>query len=576
MQINKATLTSLAHKYRRQMLTFGTVLFINYPLYYIVWLSIEPQGFENIAIRVVASLLCVPLIFNQFWPKKILHLLPIYWGAAACFCLPFFFTYMTLMNHGSTLWLMNVVSALFFVLLLFDLRTSLLILFVGTLSGYLAFAWSHAGSIEIVSGTITVNQVFATLFASLIIGGLFARNKQLIEQVRIRALKIEEANQIKTEFLYNMRHDIRTPFSGILGLSQAMLENETNPEKKENLTMISYSAEKLLLYLNEILEFMELESGHVPIFLKPFDLHELINSMTDIFKASIHNKNIILKSSYIDLPDWLIGDRFRIQRILINLISNSIKFTEKGLIAVSAYLIEENNNKLLVGLSVEDTGIGISKDKHTIIFEKFEKIGSSYDASNKGVGLGLHAVKSLVADLGGEVFVKSKLGEGAKFSCIIPFKKPLVFNADFLKKVTGSETQNILNLSGITNKTKILHVLLIEDSRIAQIAALNLLESLGMSIDVVDTGDAGFEQYKQKKYDFVLLDIGLPDRDGYSVAKMIRKFETDNDRTPIPIIVLTAHVDDELYRKNKPYIDLILKKPLDKGHIISIRNKLLK
>lgn len=107
----KKTLVSIAQNYRRQILTFGIVLFINYPIYYLVWLSIEPKGFENITIRLIASILCLPLIFNLFWPRKLLHWLPIYWGITACFCLPFFFTFMTLMNHASTLWLMNSVSA---------------------------------------------------------------------------------------------------------------------------------------------------------------------------------------------------------------------------------------------------------------------------------------------------------------------------------------------------------------------------------------------------------------------------------------------------------------------------------
>lgn len=274
--------------------------------------------------------------------------------------------------------------------------------------------------------------VIGTIGTSIEITDTIQRQKELEEAID----KAELANQAKTEFLYNMRHDIRTPFSGILSLAQVLASNESDSEKKKYLLQIERSSEELLLYLNEILEFTQLESGSMPILSKPFDLRQLIESVIDTFKPSVSSSGIALDYEYIDLPDWIAGDRFRIQRILINLMSNAIKFTSKGHIKISVSLLREEKNALIINLSVEDTGTGIPLEKQDIIFEKFGKIGSSYDASNTGKGLGLRAVKTLVSELEGNIFLKSRVGFGSTFSCIIPFEKLLVSDIDLIKQLT--------------------------------------------------------------------------------------------------------------------------------------------
>lgn len=404
--------------------------------------------------------------------------------------------------------------------------------------------------------------------------------------------KADQANKAKTEFLYNMRHDIRTPFSGILGLAQLMARKETDPVKKESLEMIEQSSETLLLYLNEILEFMQIESGEIPVLLKHFSFYDLIQSTTNTFQPNVYDKPITLQFNYEDLPHWLIGDQFRLQRILINLISNAIKFTDEGSITVSASLIEKNGKDALVRLSVSDTGIGIPEEKQAIIFEHFTKVGGSYDTTNAGMGLGLRAVKSLVKELGGEVFIDSAEGQGTSFSCVLPMEVSLVSDSDTLKKLSGSSSKtamldinamhkaisdkaSALEQSNTVNKNTF-KALLVEDSRIAQLAGMSLLAAHGFSVDVAKTAAQAIEQFKQKHYDMLFLDIGLPDANGYDVAEKLRAYESSNHKTAVPIIVLTAHVDENNYQQHNAVVDDFVQKPLTVDAILSLQNRYLK
>lgn len=274
--------------------------------------------------------------------------------------------------------------------------------------------------------------VIGTIGTSIEVTDAIKKQKELEEAID----KAELANKAKTEFLYNMRHDIRTPFSGILSLAQVLASNEKDSEKKKYLLQIEKSSEELLLYLNEILEFTQLESGSVPILSKPFDLRQLVESVVDTFKPSVSTSGVALDFEYNDLPNWVSGDRFRIQRILINLMSNAIKFTSNGHIKITVSLLRKENRNFIVKLSVEDTGMGIPLEKQDIIFEKFSKIGSSYDASNTGKGLGLRAVKALVTELEGNIFLKSRVGCGSTFSCIMPLEKLLVSDQGLIEQLT--------------------------------------------------------------------------------------------------------------------------------------------
>jgi len=239
---------------------------------------------------------------------------------------------------------------------------------------------------------------------------------------------VEQASLAKTTFIRNMEHDIRTPFNGICGLTEILLSQEKDPSKIELLNDIKNCADELLKYCNEIIDFSHVESQSVPITDKCFNPHDLVDNI-----LSIENVSAVIKSlkiqSHIDsnVPKALKGDKYRLQRILINLVSNAIKFTNKGHIKLDVSLIDLDPNKkrAIISFSVEDTGIGIPDDKQISIFEKFTKIAPSNEGIHKGQGLGLSIVKQFITEMGGDIHIKSTFGEGSTFTVVLPFDLPL-------------------------------------------------------------------------------------------------------------------------------------------------------
>ncbi len=237
----------------------------------------------------------------------------------------------------------------------------------------------------------------------------------------------ESANNAKTEFLMNMKHDLRTPFSGILGIAEFLESKETDLKKKENLSYITQSAKILLDHLNEIFEYIHLDSGQLPVLEKQFDLGHLLNGVYSMMLPSAKSKGIEFTTSIDDsLPQFVIGDRIRTQRILMNLLANAIKFTNEGHVSLLVTLGKKENKKIIVKFTVEDTGVGIQEEKMNLIFEKFNRLTSSYSGVYPGKGLGLSIVKHFLDELGGEAHVESEMGKGSVFKILIPYKEPLL------------------------------------------------------------------------------------------------------------------------------------------------------
>ncbi len=272
--------------FEKQIFLFGVIFFINYPLYYLIWVYAEAQSYENLAIRCIASTLCLPLIFVRYWPKKLRSFLPFYWYITVTFCLPFFFTFMTIMNQGTVVWLLNLVLALLLIFILLDFISLLCTVFVGTVAAFAGFYYLSPSPLVFNPGTINLSGALATFIAALVVGGIFARNQESIVSEKLRR-RSEAANQAKTEFIANMSHDIRTPITGIIGLAQSLLhevhsirnqtlQNSNAPPTGSNveatlnklLTLVEGSAQSLieatdeLLQLsNDVLESIDLDSG---------------------------------------------------------------------------------------------------------------------------------------------------------------------------------------------------------------------------------------------------------------------------------------------------------------------------
>jgi two-component system aerobic respiration control sensor histidine kinase ArcB len=247
--------------------------------------------------------------------------------------------------------------------------------------------------------------------------------KKLVEAKEIA----EAANKLKSEFVQNMEHDIRTPFVGILGMTGILNDRETDPDKKEIIKAISACTQELLEYSCGILDFSQIEGGALPVISKKFNLIKLINSIEAIETPAAKMKKLDFTIECDDaMPKSLIGDEYRLKRILLNLLSNAIKFTEKGFVRLSIKWLKKDGRNVALRFIVEDSGIGIEQQKLNIIYERFSRLTPSNKGLYRGQGLGLRIVKQFVEDMDGDIEIRSVLAEGSCFTCAFHFKIPII------------------------------------------------------------------------------------------------------------------------------------------------------
>jgi PAS domain S-box-containing protein len=254
------------------------------------------------------------------------------------------------------------------------------------------------------------------------------KEKQAEEALRLAKEEAEKATKLKSEFIRNMEHDVRTPFNGIWGLASYLWEHEPEGEKKELLGDITQSAKELLDYCNGILDFSRIEHGSLPVIEKKFDTKTFMENIIAVETPAAKVKKLELLLDYpSNIPSYVMGDQYRLQRILINLVSNAIKFTKTGYVKLGVKLAKQQSERIvLLAFSVEDTGIGIPQEKQDFIYEKFAKVNPSNEGIYRGSGLGLRIVKQFIEELNGEIDLESEIKKGSKFICTIPFKLPLV------------------------------------------------------------------------------------------------------------------------------------------------------
>jgi len=249
-------------------------------------------------------------------------------------------------------------------------------------------------------------------------------DRKLMEKELEKAKEAAElANEAKTELIRNLEHDIRTPLGGIMNVVTYLQTIEGDPRKKEFLNDIYIATHEVLNYLENIVESSEISTGQVPLILRTFDFKQVIQAILNLESAAAKDKRIELIMDYPDdIPRMVIADRFRVHRILLNLVSNAIKFTDAGFMRISVSIIEEKDQEALFEIKVKDSGIGIARKYHQMIFDKFTRCDPSNRGIYKGKGLGLWIVKQFIHDLKGTISLESALGKGSTFHCCLPFK----------------------------------------------------------------------------------------------------------------------------------------------------------
>ena len=387
--------------------------------------------------------------------------------------------------------------------------------------------------------------------------------KKIEAQLKLAKEQAEAANKAKSEFIANISHDIRTPITGLLGMSKILSEDVMSEKGKQAVNNLVKSANILLGLLNDVIEFTKLESGELPVYDIKFSMKALIDDICALIIPSIQQKGLKLVVHYdTKIPPSLIGDKNRINRILINLLGNAIKFTQKGEIEISVVLAKRKAKNIVLKIEVKDTGVGIPLDKQKIIFSKFEKLNPSYTGLYKGYGLGLSIVKQFISEINGEIYVNSEENKGSVFTCVIPLKAALLdemenqikeleqkFSTIFelAAEDTLQSTQNENTLEKQNQVTRpedevSYHVLLVEDNKIAQMSGKHLLELTHCHVEVADTGEQVLPLLEKNEYDMIFMDVGLPGKNGIEVAAEIRASEKKKKHYT-PIIALTAHID---------------------------------
>ena len=391
----------------------------------------------------------------------------------------------------------------------------------------------------------------AIVFAELAVGIA----EEAKEKAENATLKAEDAVKAKQQFLSNMSHEIRTPMNAIIGFTKVLLKTELSSKQKEYLNAIKLSGDALIVLINDILDLAKVDAGKMIFEQTPFKMALSISAMIHLFETKIQEKNLKLEKEYDkNIPEVLVGDPVRLHQIILNLVSNAVKFTAKGKITVSVQLLEEDDKKASIQFSVTDTGIGIPESKLERIFENFQQASSGTSRLYGGTGLGLAIVKQLVESQGGIIAVQSEVGAGSTFS----------FRLDFRKTTEDAESQSdIIELKSEPNDLKIL---VVEDIILNQLLMKTLLDDFGFERDVADNGKIAIEMMRKKDYDLILMDLQMPEMNGFEATDYIRNVMNSK----IPIIALTADVTTVDLEKCKAVgMDDYIAKPVDERILYS-------
>ena len=391
------------------------------------------------------------------------------------------------------------------------------------------------------------------------LGSLFNSFNQMLEKIQGRDEGIKEArniaeaaNKSKTEFLANMSHEIRTPMNGMLGMAELLDNTELNTQQQKYIKTIRRSGDTLLSVINDILDFSKVEAGELNLEEEPFELEPLIAHVLELFQDSADRKQLHINTKLTSsLPTHFIGDSMRLTQILMNLVANAIKFTRHGHVTLGVSLVDESDNNVWLHFSVDDSGIGIAKEKVASIFEAFQQADGSISRQYGGTGLGLAISSQLIKLFGGDLNVESKLGLGSTFSFTIPLTKNKTIEpaTQVQHPVNHDEPQANMNIDTLnkpvpdeTNGK----ILVAEDNPVNQMLACDMLEQIGIETDVANNGQEAFDAASQQRYSLIMMDIQMPQVDGLEATALIRELEAALPyRTPIAAVTANAMAGDK-------------------------------
>ncbi|KGP64272.1 histidine kinase [Legionella norrlandica] len=394
----------------KQITLFGIVMMINYPLFGVFWKLERFQLTEEFVLRVIATFLCACLAFNQFWPKQLLKFLPIFWYIVLLFCLPYFFAYLTLINNASTLWLMNCVSAVFFLLLVSSVLGSLILLTLGVGIAFFHFYFLSNNFFIYIPGTVSLFSLSVTYIAAIIIGALFARDRELIYAGRLSGMRLLAGS---------IAHDLRTPLASIYlqaELQELIVDRLNNSEVQKDLKASLSKITRGIEMSNQLIRMQLNNIQHDKLDTSTFSIYsikQLITTALEEYPLKINQKSLIHLDDKNDFSIWI--DKIGFKNMIWNLLKNSFEYiheTGKGEIII--WLEQGWEKENFNYLHVKDTAKGLNSKDYEKIFDFF------YSGKKEGTGLGLAYCKLLMQAAGGDIYCKGKRNEFAHFTLKFP------------------------------------------------------------------------------------------------------------------------------------------------------------
>ena len=367
------------------------------------------------------------------------------------------------------------------------------------------------------------------VFAFWYILNLSSRQQKIIAYLNESERKIKEASSLKEQFLANMSHEIRTPMNAIIGFTNILKRTNLEEEQRKYVQNIHSAGENLLALINDILDLSKIEAGMIHLEETNFSLRSLINSIAAMFDDKVKDKNLYLKTEIKEnVPDILTGDAVRLTQILVNLLNNAIKFTDVGGVRLCVEVTKEEKDKVKLKIKIIDSGIGIAKEKQATIFERFQQAEAETTRRFGGTGLGLSIVKQLVDLQGGRLTLQSETGKGTEFIIDIEYKLP--DEEKMLSEALAAAEINTISLNEIK-------VLIAEDNPMNQQLIRHLMKNWSINHSIVNNGAEAVEALKKENFSLILMDIQMPEMDGYTATGVIR----NELNLRIPIVAMTAH-----------------------------------